>query len=105
MHDDIHNQLEAEHRLTAVEKLAGSNRHRLDEVERRQDNLDKIVASVSVLKSEQEHIQSDVKEIKTDVKALTLKPAKRWDNLLNEIMKLLVAAIIGAAAAYIGLNL
>lgn len=105
MHDEIHNQVETEHRLTAVEKLAGSNRHRLDEVEKRQNDLDKIVTSVSVLKSEQEHIQSDVKEIKTDVKSLTLKPAKRWENLLNEIMKLLVAAIIGAAAAYIRLSI
>ena len=96
-------QIEIEHRLTSVEKLAGSNRHRLDDVERRQDNLDQIVASVSVLKSEQEHIQSDVKEIKSDVKTLTEKPAKRWDNLLNTIIALIAGGVVGYVLTHIGL--
>ena len=96
-------QIEIEHRLTSVEKLAGSNRHRLADVERRQDNLDQIVASVSVLKSEQEHIQSDVKEIKSDVKTLTEKPAKRWDNLLNTIIALIAGGVVGYVLTHIGL--
>lgn len=96
-------QIEIEHRLTSVEKLAGSNRHRLEDVERRQDNLDQIVASVSVLKSEQEHIQSDVKEIKSDVKTLTEKPAKRWDNLLNTIIALIAGGVVGYVLTHIGL--
>lgn len=100
MHDDI----EVEHRLTAVEKLSGSNRHRLDEVERRQDNLDNIVASVACLKQEQGHIQEDVKEIKNDVKELAAKPAKRWEKILEVAITALVSAVIGFIIAAVGLK-
>ena len=60
-------ELQIEHRVTAVEKLAGSNRHRLEDIEKRQDNLDELVASVAVFAKEQEHIQADVKEIKAQL--------------------------------------
>ena len=88
------NELEMEHRVTAVEKLAGSNRHRIDDMEKRQDNLDELVASVAVFAKEQEHIQADVKEIKADVKALTDKPAKRWDSLVDKAMWLVAGAFL-----------
>ena len=42
-------ELKIEHRLTEVEERAKSNSHRLDEVEKKQDNLDKIVSTVAVL--------------------------------------------------------
>ena len=54
------NELEMEHRVTAVEKLAGSNRHRLEDVEKRQDNLDELVKSVALFAQEQEYIKEDV---------------------------------------------
>ena len=88
------NELEMEHRVTAVEKLAGSNRHRLDDIEKRQDNLDELVASVAVFAKEQEHIQADVKEIKADVKALTDKPARRWDGLVDKALWLVAGAFL-----------
>lgn len=87
-------ELQMEHRVTAVEKLAGSNRHLLEDIEKRQDNLDELVASVAVFAKEQEHIQADVKEIKADVKALTDKPAKRWDSLVDKAMWLVAGAFL-----------
>ena len=42
-------EVEIEHRLTAVEKLAGSNGHRLDDVEKRQADLGDLVSTVKVL--------------------------------------------------------
>jgi hypothetical protein len=80
------NELEVERRLTSVEKLAGSNRHRIDDMEKRQDNLDSLVSSVAVMAKEQEHIKSDGAEIKADVKALTTKPGKRWDGLVDNLI-------------------
>lgn len=96
-------ELETERRLTAVEERSKSNTHRIDEVERRQDNFDKLVSSVEVLATRQETVESDVKEIKADVKALTEKPAKRWENLVWEVVKLLIAAVIGFALAHVGM--
>ena len=93
------NEIEMEHRVTAVEKLAGSNRHRLEDVETRQDNLDELVKSVALFAQEQEYIKQDVKEIKADVKALTEKPAKRWDSLVDKLLFAVAGAVLAWLAA------
>ena len=54
--------LEHEKRLTEVEARSKSNAHRLDEVEKRQDNLDKLVVSVEKLALKEENVESDVLE-------------------------------------------
>ena len=96
-------EIEFEHRLTEVEERPKSNKHRLDEVEKRQDNLDDLVSTVKVLAVREENVENDVKEIKSDVKSLTGKPAKRWDNLINQIITVLVAGIVGFILAKFGL--
>ena len=90
--DDV----ELEHRLTANEKLAGSNRHRLDAVEERQGNLEKLVSAVDVLANRQETVETDVKEIKADVKVLTEKPGKRWDGIVDKLIWAVLAAVLYA---------
>lgn len=94
---------EIEHRLTEVEERSKSNTHRIDDIERRQNNLDDLVGTVKVLADREERVEDDVKEIKSDVKSLTSKPAKRWDNLINQIITIVVAAIAGFIIAKIGL--
>ena len=93
---------EFEHRLTEVEERSKSNKHRLDEVEKRQDNLDELVGTVKVLADREERVEDDVKEIKSDVKSLTGKPAKKWDNLVNQVISILVAGIVGFILARFG---
>ena len=93
---------EFEHRLTEVEERSKSNKHRLDEVEKRQDNLDELVGTVKVLADREERVEDDVKEIKSDVKSLTGKPAKKWDNLVNQVISILVAGIVGFILAKFG---
>ena len=95
-------ELELEHRLTTVEKLAGSNRHRLDAVEERQANLDKLVASVEVLATRQETVENDVREIKTDVKVLRDKPGKRWESIVDKLIWAVLAAALGFVLAQVG---
>ena len=96
-------EVSIEHRLTAVEDRSKSNTKRLDEMEKRQDNLDDLVGTVKVLADREERIESDVKEIKTDLKEVTNKPAKRWDSLVTQIIGILVAAVVGFLLAKIGL--
>lgn len=94
---------EIEHRLTEVEERSKSNTHRLDDIERRQNNLDDLVGTVKVLADREERVEDDVKEIKSDVKSLTSKPAKRWENLISQIITIVVAAIAGFIIAKFGL--
>ena len=65
--------------LASLEARCKSNTHRLDRLEARQDNMEKLVATVEVLATKQDSVESDVREIKADVKALSSQPAKRWD--------------------------
>lgn len=95
--------LDHEKRLTDVEARCRSNTHRIDDLEKRQDNLDELVSTVKVLAVREENVESDVKEIKSDVKELASKPAKRWDSVVDKIIMIVVAAIVGYILAHVGL--
>ena len=92
-----------EHRLTEVEARSKSNTKRLDEVEKRQDDLDDLVTTVKVLATREENVESDVKEIKRDVKDMASNSGKRWDELVDKIIWAIAAAVVGFVIAQIGL--
>lgn len=92
-----------EKRLTETEQRSKSNSHRIDELEKRQDNLDDLVGTVKVLATKEENVESDVKEIKKDVKTLTSKPAQRWDGFVDKIILTLAAAVVGFLLSKIGI--
>lgn len=71
-------------------------------MEKRQDNLDDLVSTVKVLAVREENVENNVKEIKSDVKSLTDKPAKKWDNLVNQVISILVAGVVGFILAKFG---
>lgn len=95
--------IKIEHRLTEVEERAKSNSHRINEIEKRQDNLDDLVSTVKVLADREERVEGDVREIKDDVKSIKDKPAKRWDTVVTQIITILVAAVVGFILAKFGL--
>lgn len=94
--------LEHEKRLTEVEQRSKSNAHRLDEVEKKQDDLSELVGTVKVLATKEAQVESDVKEIKDDVKSLTNKPGKKWDNLINTVIASVVGILVGLIFAKLG---
>ena len=95
--------IDIEHRLTRVEDASKDNARRLDDLEKRQDNLDALVSTVEVLAVREAVVESDVKEIKSDVKELTGKSGKRWDTLVSQVITLVVAAVVGFLLAKLGL--
>ncbi|GEM_PF-481193 len=78
--------------------------HRLDVMESRQDNLDKLVATMSVFDSEQKHIKEDVVEIKADVKSLKEKPGKLFDGLVEKIIWAVIGGALAFALGSVGIN-
>lgn len=96
--------LDHERRLTEVESRSKSNTLRLDTMEKRQKNLDDLVGTVKVLYEKEERVESDVSEIKNDVKEIKEKPGKRWDGLVDKIILTLAAAVIGFVLAKLGLG-
>lgn len=95
-------EVKIEHRLTEVEERAKTNTHRINEIEKRQDNLDDLVSTVKVLADREERVENDVKEIKTEVKTINSKPAKRWEALVTQVISIIVAAVAGFILAKIG---
>ena len=95
--------LEHEKRLTEVEARSRSNAHRLDDVEKKQDDLSELVGTVKVLATKEAQVEADVKEMKDDVKSLINKPAKRWELIVTEGIKILVAVVLGFLLAKFGL--
>lgn len=96
--------IQNEHRLTAVEDRSKSNTHRIEELEKRQDNLDDLVTTVKVLATREENVENDVKEIKADVKTMAAQPAKRWNGIIDKIIGALVGGIIAYLLVKLGLG-
>lgn len=96
-------EITIEHRLTEVEERLKSNTHRLDNMEKRQADLDELVTTVKVLAVREEVVEKTVKKIESNVESLTSKPAKKWENLINQIITIIVAAIAGFILAKLGL--
>lgn len=92
-----------EHRMTAVEQLGKSNKHRIDDVERRLDENDKLVSAVCGLQKDMEYTKSDVSEIKRDVKTLTDKPGKRWDAIVEKLIWAVLAAVVAFFLGRLGM--
>lgn len=95
--------LEHEKRITEVESRSKSNTKRIDNIEKRQDDLDELVGTVKALAVKEERVEKDVKEIKDDVKILTAKPAKRWEGIVDKFLYGLIGALAGYIATQIGL--
>ena len=95
--------IDIEHRLTTVEDRSKSNSHRLDEVEKKQNDLSELVGTVKVLATKEERVEKDVKEIKENVKTLIDAPAKKWETLIFETIKIVAAIVICFIFAKIGM--
>ena len=91
-----------EHRLTEVEERTKTCFRRIDDLEKRQDNLDELVGTVKELAIREEKVEENVKEIKIDVKTLTNKPAENWHEIVKTLIGVIVAAVAGFVLAKIG---
>ena len=70
-------------KLTETEQRAKSN-----------TDLNKLVTAVEVLASREKGVETDVKEIKADVKTITQKGGKRWDAMIDRVLYVLIGAAI-----------
>lgn len=91
-------------RLTAVEERSKSNTHRIDELYKKQEEMSETIKTVAVMASEQTHIKEDVSEIKSDVKKLMGRDGRRWEMVVEKVILLAVAAMVGYVLIKIGLQ-
>lgn len=96
-------ELEWERFVAAAEQQHKDYDRRLTAVEDQQKNLTELVQSVSAIAQKQQDMDSDLKEIKTDVKNITMKPAKRWDSIVEKAILAAVGILVAYAAVKVGL--
>ncbi len=99
-----------ESRVTAVEQRCKSNSHRLEQVEKQQEAIHSLAASLQVMTAEQKHqtqaintVREDVSRLDGKVGALEMKPARRWDGLVEKLVWSVAGAILAWWLARMGL--
>lgn len=98
------NEVDMEHRLTAVEKLAGSNRHRIDELEEDNKTLQDLSKSVAVMAEQLKAMATKVTNMDNTLQRVQAIPAGRWDALVKAAVTAIVAGLVGYALALAGLG-
>ena len=88
-------------RLSSGESSIKSAHHRIDDVEKKQDNLADLVSSVKVVADRQARVEDDVVEIKTDVKELKEKPSKRYETVITTALTAFCSGVVGYLLSYL----
>lgn len=81
-------------RVLAMEKEIQENRESHGKIYARLENVE---TGHAVFDNSLSNIWAVLKEIQADVREMKGKPGKRWESLVNEVLKWLVLAVLGAA--------
>lgn len=91
-------------RLTAVEQRSKSNSHRLETLEKHTEALNTLATSVAVMAERVETTGDKVDSLCTDVQELKSEPGKRWKLVVEKVIYIVVAAVMGFILARLGLG-
>lgn len=93
------NEVEMEHRITAVEKLAKGNERRIGDLESDNKALLDLSTSVAVMAEQMKTMSSKVDSMDAAVKRLQSVPASRWEGLIKAAVTAIVSGLVGYALA------
>lgn len=91
-------------RLTAVEQRSKSNSHRLETLEKHTEALNTLATSVAVMAERVETTGDKVDSLCADVQELKSEPGKRWKLVVEKVIYIVVAAVMGFILARFGLG-
>ena len=91
-------------RLSAVEQQSKSNSRRLDALERHTEAVNTLATSVAVMAEKVEVTGEKVDGLCTDVQELKSEPGKRWKSMVERVIYIVVAAVVGFILARLGLG-
>lgn len=80
--------------LQEVKDRSLRNEGRIKKLEENQQALNDLALSVRELATDQDNMKNDITEIKTDVKVLAAKPAKRWDGIVDKVLYAIIGAFV-----------
>lgn len=88
--------------LTENSQRSKSNSHRIDELEKNTDILNKMVSSLKILASNQHNMSVQIEKIDGKLTKLEQAPTKRWQAILGYILASVCSALAGALLGYFG---
>ena len=91
-------------RISAIEQRSKSNSHRLDTLEKHTEALNTLTTSVAVMAERVETTGEKVDSLCTDVQELKSEPGKRWKSVVERVIYIVVAAVVGFILARLGLG-
>lgn len=91
-------------RLSAVEQRSKSNSHRLEALEKQTEAVNTLATSVAVMAEKVEVTGEKVDGLCTDVQELKFEPGKRWKSVVERVIYIVVAAVVGFILARLGLG-
>lgn len=89
-------------RLQANKDLSERNQARIEKLEKGQEEFRDLVKAVNGMVVEQKNIRNDLTEMKSDVKQIKEKPAKRWDSAVDKILMIILAAVVTYMLSQVG---
>lgn len=82
-------------KLVEIDQRSKSNTKRLDHFEQVLNSVYELTTAVKLLAEKQDRMASNLEDVQDQVEELEQKPAKRWDGLIDKIIAILCAAILG----------
>ena len=91
-------------RINAITERLTKIDQSIEEQHRILISIEKLSNGVCNLSSKVDGLAGQVCAMAAKVSELELKPAKRWESVVADLLKLLIAAVVGYAAGQIGLK-
>lgn len=95
--------MDTEVKLQEVEDRSKSNKRRIENLEKDMKDYRELVTTMATISQKQESMESDVKEIKGDIKAIRDKPAKRWEAVVDKVIMVVLGALVTFLLAKAGI--
>ena len=90
--------------LARLDERSKRNEGRIKHLEEHQEALTELAASVKIIAEGQKRIEHDVSDLTDKVDAIEQQDGKKWRSLVEKVVSLLVAALVGYVLARVGLG-
>lgn len=90
-------------KLQEVESRCKGNEHRLDALEKNQDAINQLATSTAIMAQKISQMGDQIDSMGNDIKDLKEVPAARWKFVVEKVIYMLVAGIMGFALSKFGM--
>lgn len=91
-------------RIVEIEQRGKSNTKRIDEHDEQLKELSNVYVALTKMDNKVTNVETDVSEMKKDIKDIKDKPGKRLEQIIGYILGAIIALLIGYIFGKIGIK-